>query len=262
MLKLAQEFQVGLCNDWTGSFSLRGSQLGQFWWFSWPGCAPYLHATVNLNAHARKVFINPCMRWQNKSLRFRSFFTICNNELNPTHVFIKSSFKVFLMEWWQVYKCLKYPPTASPKWSSKQHSDFPKTSVNMDAGSTCVCTRVWTRDSSESTSKIRMMMRNGLESSSDKRHLSSVMSYMFAQAKKRPFKGCLMFGMSRFSRFSGCFRALAFPIDLFLWVWEQFRVNKIRNATKWDEPFQSTEGCIIPVPTINWDFRDMQTLFL
>ncbi len=32
-----------------------------------------------------------------------------------------------------------------------------------------------------------------------------------------------------------------------------------RYATKWDKPFQ--RGCIILVPTINWNFRDMQTLY-
>lgn len=109
----------------------------------------------------------------------------------------------------------------------------------------CVCTWVWTSHLSASTSKIRMMMKDGLESSLDKKHVSSVMSCMFVQAKKRPFKGCLMFGMSLFSRFSGCFSALAFPIDLFLWVWEQFCVNRTyeknpfreqKDASFWYQP--------------------------
>lgn len=63
-----------------------------------------------------------------------------------------------------------------------------------------------------------------------------------------------MFGMSLFSRFSGCFSALAFPIDLFLWVWEQFCVNRTYETN----PFRGQKDAS---PTVNWDFRDMQTLF-
>lgn len=84
--------------------------------------------------------------------------------------------------------------------------------LQAESGSTCVCTWVWTSGLSASTSKIRMMMRKVARTKGIYHLLYLV---CLSKPRKGLFKGCLKFGMSLFSRFSGCFSALAFPLTCF-----------------------------------------------
>lgn len=129
--------------------------------------------------------------------------------------------------------------------------------LQAESGSTCVCTWVWTSGLSESTSKIRMMMRKVART-------KGIYHLLYLVCLSKPRKGllrdvwslgCLSFQGSQGVSVHWHSHWLV-SMGMGTLPWQQ---DLDRYATKWDKPFQ--RGCIILVPTINWNFRDMQTLY-
>ncbi len=117
-----------------------------------------------------------------------------------------------------------------------------------------VCTWVWT--SGLCTAKIRMMMRK-VARAKGIYHLL----YLVCLSKSRKGRlrdvvslGCLSVQGSQGVSVHWHYHWLV-SMGMGTLPWQQ---DSDRYATKWDKPFQ--RGCIILVPTINWSFRDMQTL--